>query len=95
MGWPRQAKLTCDECRDFYRKRQRPPPCDTHCNMPGLVEENFPVWEVLQTVGGALFDGWGGINLDNAESVARGLGHPWDKEMIQKIIAAAEKLREK
>jgi hypothetical protein len=63
--------------------------------MPGLWEENFPVWEVLQTVGAALFDGWGGINLSNAKEAALGLGHAWDKEMIQKIIAAAEKLREK
>lgn len=89
VGWETRSQLTCGECLGRCRKKAIIPPCDWKCDFPGLLPENGPAYELLRKLGGALFDGWGGVNLANARELAAALGHPWDQEMAEKILAGA------
>lgn len=65
------------------------------CEYPGLLLTNLPAWEVIQTTGATLFDGWGGVHLANARETCEALGYVWNQVMIRKVAAAAAALREK
>lgn len=72
----------------------KPPPDCAACDAPPILEENHLALAVLNATGAALFDGWGGVRLENAKLMAEALGVEWDYDLAAKLLAAAQALRE-
>lgn len=87
--------MDCGRCDKFHKQNRSRPPCQTHCNNPGLWPENRGVLEVLNAARPVMFDGFGGVRLDNVRLVAEGLGYDWDEALLRKLTAAAGVLQEK
>jgi len=87
--------MDCASCPEIRRELGKGPPDCAACDYPGLAPGNLAAWEVIQTAGPSLIDGWGGVNLANARQAAEALGYAWDRELLLKIMAWADIMLEK
>lgn len=71
-----------------------PPISCAECDYPGLLTANLDAWELYHEAHQVLFDGLGGVNLGNVRQVADGLGLDWDHELVRKLLAILDTVKE-